>query len=283
MAALRSAGGAGLGFRRELIPALKAGVPSAVSFFELAPENWAGIGGRWGKDLRYFSERHRFVCHGLSLSLGGLAPLDTALLRRIRSFMAEHGITLYTEHLSWCSDDSHLYDLLPIPMTADAVRWTADRIRQAQDILDMRIGIENPSYYVSPPGAELTESEFITAIATEADCLLHLDVNNVYVNSRNFSFDPLAFIDALPLERTAYVHVAGHYVEPDGLIVDTHGADVIDPVWGLLAAAYERIGGEVPTCLERDFNFPDLGCLAVEVETIARLQAAAPVITRRAA
>ncbi|MGV0952328.1 MAG: DUF692 domain-containing protein [Azonexus sp.] len=270
----RPASGAGLGFRRELIETLKAGVPEAIRFFELAPENWAGMGGKSARDLRHFSERYPFVCHGLSLSLGGPAPLDEALLRRIKAFMTDHGMKLYTEHLSWCGDDGHLYDLLPIPLTEKAVKWTVDRISRAQDILGMRIGIENASYYVAPPGAEMNESEFISAIVREADCLLHLDVNNIYVNSRNFDFDPLTFMDSLPLERTCYVHVAGHYVEPDGLLIDTHGAAVIDPVWSLLEAAYQRIG-EVPTCLERDFNIPDLGQLTTEVEIIARLQAAA--------
>jgi hypothetical protein len=270
----RPASGAGLGFRRELIETLKAGVPEAVRFFELAPENWAGMGGKSAKDLRHFSERYPFVCHGLSLSLGGPVSLDEALLRRIKAFMADHGMKLYTEHLSWCGDDGHLYDLLPIPLTEKAVKWTVDRISRAQDILGMRIGIENASYYVAPPGAEMNESEFISAIVREADCLLHLDVNNIYVNSRNFDFDPLTFMDSLPLERTCYVHVAGHYVEPDGLLIDTHGAAVIDPVWSLLEAAYQRIG-EVPTCLERDFNIPDLQQLSAEVEIIARLQAAA--------
>ena len=271
----RHAHGAGLGFRRELIEALKAGVPEAIRFFELAPENWAGMGGRSAKELRQFTERYPFVCHGLSLSLGGPGPLDEALLRRIKAFMSEHGMALYTEHLSWCADDSHLYDLLPIPMTEPAVKWTVERIQRAQDILGQRIGIENASYYVAPPGAEMSEAEFISAIVSQADCLLHLDVNNIYVNSRNFGFDPLAFMHALPLERTCYVHVAGHYVEPDGLLIDTHGAEVIDPVWSLLEAAYARIGGTVPTCLERDFNIPDLPALTAEVEQIARLQAAA--------
>ena len=270
----RPASGAGLGFRRELIETLKAGVPEAVRFFELAPENWAGMGGKSARDLRHFSERYPFVCHGLSLSLGGPAPLDEALLRRIKAFMTDHGMKLYTEHLSWCGDDGHLYDLLPIPLTEKAVKWTVDRISRAQDILGMRIGIENASYYVAPPGAEMNESEFINAIVREADCLLHLDVNNIYVNSRNFDFDPLTFMDSLPLERTGYIHVAGHYVESDGLLIDTHGAAVIDPVWSLLEAAYQRIG-EVPTCLERDFNIPDLQQLTAEVEIIARLQAAA--------
>ena len=267
----RSLHGAGLGFRRELVPVLKSGVPAAIDFFELAPENWAGMGGRSAQDLRRFTERHPFVCHGLSLDLGGPRPLDGELLKRIRRFMREHGMRLYTEHLSWCGDDGHLYDLLPIPCTADAVKWVAGRIRQAQDILEMKIGIENASYYVAPPGTEMSEVEFIRAVIEEADCLLHLDVNNVYVNSCNFGFDPLAFIDALPLERTCYLHMAGHYVEPDGIRVDTHGADVIDPVWQLLDAVYARVG-PLPTCLERDFNIPPLGELASEVAQIAAAQ-----------
>lgn len=266
--------GAGLGFRRELIESLKSGVPREIEFFELAPENWAGMGGKSARDLRQFTERYPFVCHGLSLSLGGIAPLDETLLRRIKAFMAEHNISLYTEHLSWCADDSHLYDLLPIPLSEKAANWTVDRIKHAQDILGMRIGIENASYYVAPPGGEMTEAEFISYIVHEADCLLHLDVNNIYVNSRNFDFDPVAFMDALPLERTCYVHVAGHFVEPDGLLIDTHGADVIDPVWSLLELAYQRIG-KVPTCLERDFNIPDLAALTAEIAVIARLQSSA--------
>ena len=274
--------GTGLGFRRELIPDLKSGVPSCIDFFELAPENWAGIGGRYAKELRSFTERHPFVCHGLSLDLGGPRLLDTALLNDIRTFMRLHGMTLYTEHLSWCGDDGHLYDLLPIPCTGDAVKWVAGRIRQAQDILGMRIGIENASYYVAPPGAEMSETEFISAVIEEADCLLHLDVNNVYVNSRNFGFDPVAFMDALPLERTCYLHMAGHYVEPDGVLVDTHGAAVIDPVWALLDAAYARTG-PLPTCLERDFNIPALAELTVEVERIAAAQRRCTPIERRVA
>ena len=272
--------GAGLGFRRELLPELARGVPGPIEFFEIAPENWAGQGGRAARQLREFTERHPFVCHGLSLSLGGPGALDEALLRRIRTFMDEHGIALYTEHLAWCADDRQLYELLPIPLTGDAVRWTAARIRRAQDLLGRRIGIENASYYVAPPGAEMGEAEFIAAVVAEADCLLHLDVNNLYVNSRNFGFDPFEFLHALPLERTCYVHVAGHYVEADGLLVDTHGAAVIDPVWALLAAAYRAIGSAPPTCLERDFNQPGLAQLGAEVGHIARLQAAAE---RRAA
>ena len=210
-----------------------------------------------------------------------MLPLDVDLLKQTRAFMASHGIRLYTEHLSWTNDAGQLYDLLPLPCTHEAVRWTAARIRQAQDVLGMRIGIENASTYVAPPGAEMSEAEFIRAVVDEADCLLHLDVNNILVNARNFGFDPLSFLHQLPLDRACYIHVAGHHTEPDGLVIDTHGAGVIIDVWNLLEAAYRR-AGVLPTCLERDFNFPPLAELGLEVAQIARLQAQAGA-TRAAA
>ncbi len=273
--------GAGLGLRREHIPDLRAGIPEAIDFFELAPENWLEMGGAWRKDLRHFAERRPIVAHGLSLSLGGPAPLDGEFLRRIKRFLDEHGIRLFTEHLSWCGDAGHLYDLLPIPLTGDAVRHVAARIRQTQDILERRIAIENASYYVAPPGAEMAETAFIRAILEEADCDLHLDVNNVYVNSINFAFDPWAFIAELPAERVVYLHMAGHYVEPDGLLIDTHGAPVIDPVWALLDRTYAHLGTP-PTLLERDFNLPPLTELVREVEQIHALQARYRSIRRAA-
>jgi len=265
--------GAGLGFRRELIPALKSRVPDAIDFFELAPENWIDMGGVYGRDLRSFTERYPFICHGLSLSLGGPSPLDEMLLHKTRQFMDTHGIALYTEHLSYCSDDGHLYDLLPIPFTEEAVKYVAARIRRAQDILERRIAVENASYYTRAPIAEMDELAFIRAVLDEAGCDLHLDVNNVYVNSVNHRYDPLEFIRALPTERIVYLHMAGHYVEAEDLIGDTHGADVIDPVWRLLDQTY-RIHGVAPTLLERDFNIPPLDELVREVEHIARIQAA---------
>lgn len=264
--------GAGLGFRREMIPALKAGVPSAIDFFEIAPENWIDLGGRHARDLRHFTERHTFVCHGLSLSLGGQLPLDAMLPRKIRSFMAEHGIGLYTEHLSYCSDHGHLYDLLPIPFTAEAVRHVAARIRQTQDILGGRIAIENASYYVAAPIAEMDEADFINAVLAEADCWLHLDVNNVYVNSVNHGYDAAAFLERMPAERIVYLHTAGHFQESADLLVDTHGAPVIEPVWALLDTTYSLFGTH-PTLLERDFNIPPLAELVAEVARIGQLQA----------
>jgi len=263
--------GAGLGFRRDLIPALKSGVPEAIDFFELAPENWIDLGGRYARDLRQFTERHPFVCHGLSLSLGGLTPLDEVLLRKIKAFMAEHRISLYTEHLSYCSDHGHLYDLLPIPPTEEAVKYVSARIRRVQDILEQKIAIENASYYVAAPIGEMDEPTFINAVLQEADCWLHLDVNNIYVNSVNFKFDPVDYLRRMPAERIVYMHMAGHYQEAPDLIIDTHGADVIDPVWQLLDTAYGLLGVH-PTCLERDFNIPPLQVLMQEVARIAEIQ-----------
>jgi len=263
--------GAGLGLRRELIPALKIQVPSVIDFFEIAPENWIDLGGALGRDLRHFSERFPLVCHGLSLSLGGPAPLDEVFLQRIKVFLEQHKIALYTEHLSYCSDDGHLYDLLPIPFTQEAVHYVAARIRRTQDILQRQIAVENASYYVASPVADMSEIDFIKAVLDEADCLLHLDVNNIYVNSVNHQYDAVKFLHALPAERISYIHTAGHYVEAEDLIVDTHGADVIDPVWNLLEETY-RSFGVFPTLLERDFNIPPLQELVKEVEHIARLQ-----------
>jgi uncharacterized protein (UPF0276 family) len=271
----RTLHGAGLGLRRPLLGPLQdalAADAQAVDFLEIAPENWIGVGGAAGRALRALTERHAFACHGLSLSLGGPEPLDHALLAQVRRFLDVHGIALYSEHLSWCSDEGHLYDLMPLPFTQEAVRWVARRIREAQDVLGRRIAVENVSYYAAP-GRELDEIAFVEAVLAEADCDLLLDVNNVHVNSVNHGYDAAAFIDALPATRVACMHVAGHYVQDADLLVDTHGAPVVDPVWQLLARAYARFGVR-PTLLERDFNFPPLAELLAEVRTIRTLQAA---------
>ncbi len=242
----------------------------AIDFLEIAPENWIGVGGRLGRELRALTERHPFVCHGLSLSLGGPAPLDETLLVRIRRLLDTHGIAIYSEHLSYCSDDGHLYDLMPIPFTDEAVHAVAARIRQAQDVLGQRIAVENVSYYAAPSQA-MREIDFINAVLAEADCDLLLDVNNIHVNSVNHAYDAGAFLDALPGERIAYIHIAGHYVEAPDLLVDTHGAPIIDPVWQLLARAYRNFGVR-PTLVERDFNFPPLAELVGEVRSIRAIQ-----------
>ena len=262
--------GAGLGLRQELATELQAAPTGRIDFLELAPENWLDMGGKFRKQLDALRARYPIVTHGLSLSLGGPAPLDIAFLKRIKRFLTDYSIDIYSEHLSYCSDEGHLYDLLPIPFTDEAVHYVAARIRTAQDILERRIAIENVSYYAAP-GRVLREIDFINAVLDEADCDLLLDVNNIYVNSVNHGYDALAFLHALPAARVRYIHVAGHYQEAPDLIVDSHGADVIDPVWQLLEHAYAHVGN-VPTLLERDFNVPPLPDLLAEVDRIHAAQ-----------
>ena len=244
-----------------------------VDFLEIAPENWIGVGGRFSRRFRDLTARYPFVSHGLSLSLGGPGPLDRAYLERLRRFLDEHAVLCYSEHLSYCSDDGHLYDLMPIPFTEAAARRVATRIVEVQEALGRRIAVENVSYYAAP-GAEMSELEFLNAVLELADCDLMLDVNNVYVNAINHGYDARAFLAGVPAQRVVYMHVAGHYVEAEDLRVDTHGSDVCAPVWELLAAAYRHCGVR-PTVLERDFNIPPLDVLMQEVAVIRRLQAAA--------
>lgn len=263
--------GAGLGLRRAIIGPLSEQKPSQIDFMEVAPENWINLGGRFGKQFRAMTEAYPFVTHGLSLSLGGPEPIDVELVKSIKRFLDEHKISVYTEHLSYCSDDGHLYDLMPIPFTSDAVDHVVKRIHQVQDILERPMGIENVSYYAAP-GQELSEIEFLKAVLEQADCGMLLDVNNIYVNSVNHGYDPEAFLSQMPGERIQYIHVAGHYNEADDLIVDTHGANVIDPVWELLSKAYQLFGVK-PTLLERDFNIPEVPELLNEVGIIRDMQA----------
>jgi len=262
--------GAGLGLRRPILNQLLQSPAKEVGFYEVAPENWITIGGKFGKALRAMTERFDFVCHGLSLSVGGTDPLDEPFIREIKNFMAEHQIKLYSEHLSYCSNGGHLYDLMPIPFTSEAVAHVAGRIKIVQDILEQKIAIENVSYYAAP-GQEMAEIDFFNAVIEEADCNVLLDINNIYVNSINHRYDAEQFLRAIPVHRIAYAHIAGHYMEADDFLVDTHGADIIDPVWKLLGKAYE-LYGVFPTLLERDFNIPAIPELLKEVNTIVTMQ-----------
>lgn len=262
--------GAGLGLRRALLGPLLSMAEGDVDFLEAAPENWIGVGGRFGKQFRALAERYPLVLHGLSLNIGGPDPIDTELVCAVRDLMRQIHVPLYSEHLSYCAVEGHLYDLLPIPFTEEAVHHVASRVRQVQDILGRPLALENASYYAQPH-TDLSEAQFINAVQQESGCDLLLDVNNIYVNAINHRYDPHEFLDALSLQRVRYIHVAGHYDEAPDLKVDTHGREVIDPVWALLAAAYRRLG-PVPTLLERDFNLPPLPALLAEVAHIRALQ-----------
>ncbi|WP_018624587.1 HvfB family MNIO-type RiPP peptide maturase [Kangiella aquimarina] len=262
--------GAGLGLRRDFLDEYEALDQSTVDFMEVAPENWIPYGGRLKDQFKRYAERFPFVIHGLSLSIGGPTPLDTDFVKQVAEFIKTYDIQCYSEHLSYCSDDGHMYDLMPIPFTEEAVHYVAKRIQQVQDIIGQQIAMENVSYYAAP-GQEMSELEFLLAVLEEADCKLLLDVNNIYVNSINHKYNPEQFLKALPKERIAYGHIAGHYDEAEDLKVDTHGSDVKPEVWNLLDLAYEQFG-VFPTLLERDFNIPSMAKLLKEVEQIKALQ-----------
>ena len=272
---------AGLGLRRALMGPLQAAAPGDFDFLECAPDNWIGVGGRYGEALRELSRRHPLVCHGLSLSLGAVAPFDQTYLLKLRRFLDEHRVPVFSEHLSYCSDDGQLYDLMPIPFTEEAVHHVAGRIRQVQDALGRRIAVENVSYYAAPYQA-MAEIDFLNAVLAEADCDLLLDVNNIFVNAVNHRYDGHAFLRRLPGGRIAYFHVAGHYDEADDLKVDTHGATVKPDVWALLDEAC-RLYGPRPALLERDFNFPPFAELLAEVAMMREvLHRHAPAAARHA-
>lgn len=268
-------GNVGLGLRREMLDDMLTNYPNQVDFLEVAPENWLILGGKYGRQFKQLTDQHAFVCHGLSLSLGSPEPLDVDFVKELKVFFKQHNIRIYSEHLSYCSGTGHMYDLMPIPFCEQAALDVAEKIRIVQDILEQRIAVENVSYYLAP-SQQMSEIDFTNLVLETADCDLLLDVNNIYVNSINHGYDAESFLKALPSERIAYGHIAGHYNEADDLIVDTHGADVIDPVWQLLAKAYQH-HGVFPTLLERDFNIPPMETLLSEVDMIHQLQQQAKV------
>lgn len=261
----------GLGYRRGLADAFDAAPRSGFDFIEVAPENWMEIGGPWRKRFAAVAERWPVVAHGLSLSIGSPDALDVDFVKRVKTFLDEYKIASYTEHLSYCSSGGHLYDLMPMPFTAEAVAHVAGRVKQVQDILERTIALENISFYALP-STEMTEIEFIQAVLTEAKCDLLLDVNNVYVNSVNHGqYTPAEFIAAMPTEQVRCYHVAGHNQESENLIIDTHGAAIVDPVWSVLNEAY-KVHGAKPTLIERDFDFPPFAELLAEAAQVRQLQ-----------
>lgn len=264
--------GVGLGLRRAHLGPLLDQHPAELDFMELAPENWIGAGGRLAATLDTIAARCPLAAHGLSLNLGGPDPIDVAFVRRIRQFLDRYDIRHYGDHLTYCADGGHLYELLPVPYTEEAAHYVAARIRQVQDLLGRRITVENASYYCAP-GQEISETDFIRTVLEQADCLMLLDVNNVYVNSVNHEYDALAFLREIPTSRIAYAHIAGHAGAAPELIVDTHGTPVIEPVWDLLDQAY-AIHGVFPTLLERDENIPSLETCLEEVRQVRAIQLA---------
>ncbi len=262
----------GLGLRREFLNDALTQLPD-VDFWELAPENWMQRGNQAAYQLDFLREHYPLTAHGLSLSIGSPDPLDETFILQVKQFLDRYQIELYSEHLSYCSADGHLYDLLPIPFTEAAAEYVAGRVRRVQELIERPLVLENVSYY-TPAAAGLSELNFVQNVLQQADCKMLLDVNNVYVNSVNHNYDPYAFIKALPTERICYGHIAGHIEEAPDLLIDTHGADIKPEVFDLLKFAYET-HGHFPTLLERDFNIPPLSTL---VEHVAQVKAIAEPI-----
>lgn len=262
----------GIGFRKDFAEEFIKGNSLQTDFVEVAPENWVGIGGYWKNVLHQVTDHYPLFTHGLSLSIGGPDELDMSFLKEVKKFLKEYNVKVYSEHLSFAKcDNAHLYDLLPIPFTDDAVKHVSSRIRQVQDFLERKLVIEIVSYY-TPLAPEMSELEFINRVLQESDCELLLDVNNIFVNSFNHHYDAKDFLSGLPLERVRYIHMAGHeQVAPD-LIIDTHGEAIIDPVYDLFEYAFSKLKREVPVLLERDFNIPQLSELQSELERLEKIQ-----------
>jgi uncharacterized protein (UPF0276 family) len=252
----------GLNLHRQHYEAILA-QPPPLPFLEAISENFMVEGGRPRHVLRKVREHHDVALHGVSMSLGSAEPLDQEYVRRLSLLVREVEPVVVSDHLCWTRLAGHSsHDLLPLPFTEEAVRTTAAKIRQAQDVLGRRLLVENVSTYVRFARADMTEAEFVVAVLEEADCGLLLDVNNVYVNARNHGFDPEAYLASLPAARVGQYHLAGHEDHGDH-VLDTHDHPVVDAVWALLARAVALIGPR-PTILERDDHVPPLPELLAE-------------------
>ena len=263
-----SLSGVGLGLRWDFLDEVLEGPDLDVAFFEVSPENYMRRGGWYPAALERVVDRYRIVTHGLTMSFGAIDPPPDDYLSALSTELSRVKTPWHSDHLCFStSGPVVLHDLLPLKLCHENALRVADRIRAIQDRLGLPIAIENISWYAHPGQAELPEAEFIAEILEKADCRLLLDVNNVWVNAQNHGFDPREFIANLPLERVIQIHVAGHARMPSGLVIDTHGAPVPDPVVDLLGWTIERTG-PVPVLLERDNDIPPLSELMAEVRAL---------------
>ncbi|MGW8311513.1 MAG: MNIO family bufferin maturase [Thiogranum sp.] len=271
--------GFGLGLRTDHYQSVLDERPP-VDWFEILSENYM-VGG--GKPL-HFLDRIRadypMVMHGVSLSVGSTDPLNRDYLHDLKALIARVEPRWVSDHLCWTGvDGRNLHDLLPLPYTDEAVQHVAERVMQVQDYLGRRILLENVSSYLSYQASQMAEWEFLGAVAEAADCLILLDINNIYVSSHNHGFDPMVYLNAIEPQRVMQFHLAGH-TRHESIIVDTHDQPVIDPVWELYAAAVRRFGA-VSTMIERDDNIPPLAELLAELDQARRI--AAPILKASAA
>jgi len=275
MSSLPPVEGVGIGLRFAMARrTLQADVPE-IRWLEIHPENYVGRGGRFRHVLESAAQRFPLVTHGLTGGFGAVEPLDDAYVSALKTFLHDQHVPWHSEHLCFSSADGvMLHDLMPLPFTHEAARAAAARVRELRDRLELPVALENVSYYAEAGPGELGELDFVLEVLERADAKLLLDVNNVFVNSRNHGFDPREFIDRLPVERVVQLHVAGHFVRPDRLIIDTHGEAVREEVYDLLDYTLRRTG-PVPVLLERDQNFPPFEQLVAEVQRIDRIYRAA--------
>ena len=258
----------GLGLRREIALEICELKDSRPDFLELAPENWIEVGGYWKSILSRIAEKYSFTAHGLSLSIGSTDPFNFDFLKKIKSFLDEYNIDIYSEHLSFSTcDNAHLYESLPVPFTGDAVKHISERIRIVQDFMERPLVLENITYYTTLE-SELSETDFFNQIAKESKCKMLLDVNNIFVNSENHDYNPREFIEDIELDNVDYVHIGGHEATKEGLILDTHGQNVIQPVFDLFDEVMRTLPDSVPVLLERDVNFDHFNDLTEDMSKI---------------
>lgn len=268
--------GIGLGLRAAFIERVERGdADGRVAFLEISPENYMHRGGKAPRRLAKIAERFDIITHGLMMSLGGSDPFDDEYFAQLRGFLDRHAAPWHSDHLCWSGlDGALLHDLLPVPFTSHTAKRVAERVIEARDRLGRPMAVENISWYLHAGAPHKDEPEFVTEVLERADCMLMLDVNNVFVNASNHGFDPFEWLKKIPLERVIQLHIAGHELWDDTLIVDTHGAEAKHEVQEMLAWVIERVGPK-PVVLERDSNIPPLSELLDEVAAIDRVYQAA--------
>jgi uncharacterized protein (UPF0276 family) len=264
----------GVGYKPQHFAAILAD-PGPVGWLEIHAENYMGEGGRPLAQLRHLAERFPISVHGVGLSIGGEGPLDRDHLLRLKHLCGWLNPASFSEHLAWSTHDgAFLNDLLPVPYTEATLTLVADHIDEVQEVLGRRMLLENPSTYLAFAETAMGEVEFLSEIARRTGCGLLLDVNNVYVSGVNQNYDSVGYLDAFPLHLVGEVHLGGHDEDRDDhgrrLLIDSHGTEVVDPVWAL----YERVirrAGPLPTLIEWDNDVPDWPVLAAEAARAARI------------
>jgi uncharacterized protein (UPF0276 family) len=258
--------GIGLGLRSPIAKQLFLAPPAALRWLEIHPENYLERGGHYETLLGDARARFPLLTHGLSMGFGSLRPFTRPALAPLRALLRELSVPWHSDHLCFAQVDGvYAHDLLPLPFNEQAIDVCVARIREARDALEVPIAVEHISYYMKPVGSVLSELDHLSEVLARSDAKLLLDVNNVYVNAMNHGFDPYAFIAALPLSRVVQLHVAGHYLRPDGQRIDTHAEPICEEVFALFEYTLRKLARPLPVLLERDDNFPDFSELAAEI------------------